>query len=390
MAATMPKIPGAMLGRHLGKKPVDEAKRKKLLPLRPFLKFAARPVPPVSDWSAKAPRALSSMMDNDREGCCVATTIMKQGAVHAGNRPGGSEYVASDAETSRLYHDIGGPGDNGLVIIEALQFARDRGFKVGGQVHKIDGFASIEPTDLATMDAGAHWFGGLHVGVLLPRDWYNHAENGDVWDMTDSPVVGGHSIPFTARDANGFKLATWARQPRITRRAIASGRYVDECYAVLGHDWYNDAGIDTNAVNVEALKQALEAIRNGGTPDIPDDPNPPVPPPPPPPVPGGGNITLDGALKVLGQEFPIHLTGTLAAALAGLSVAGPNWWLIGGDVLDVLFAARRKDWAALMIAVEKLLTDLGVTWTAAEKMELSRALVASVETECLTRSKTLR
>jgi len=286
----------------------------------------------------------------------------------------------------RWYHQVGGPGDNGLYIIDALEYARDKGFTVGGVVHTIDGFVAVDHTNDALMNIALFLFGGLHVGVALPNDWYQNAEDHDVWDLTNSSIVGGHSIPFTGYDADTFRLATWARQPSITRRAVRDPRYVDECYATLGKDWYTKEGLDRNGVNVVALKAALETIRQGGTPVIPDDPNPPPPPPPPPPgpPPAPGTFTARGFLKVFDQQLPIELEG-LIGQVAGMQPS-LNWFLIIGDVAAIIAALRGRDWVALMAAVEKLLKDLGVSFSADDRHALAAAMMASADTLELTRN----
>lgn len=384
MPATTPKFAGAILGRHLGRKAPIPEQRAKVIPLRNFVKLAARPVPATCDLFTKAKRTLSSMMGNDEQGDCVAVTVFKELGIDTAEVPGGTEKTGSTSEVLRWYHQVGGPGDNGLYIIDALNFARDKGFTVGGVVHKIDGYVSVDHTDDALMNVALILFGGLHVGTALPNEWYQNAEDHDVWDLTNSGIVGGHSIPFTGYDAETYKLATWARQPRITRRAVRDPRYVDEVYATLGKDWFGRDGIDMNGLNVDALKAALEVIRQGGTPEIPTDPNPPPtppgPPPGPPPVPG--ELTLEGSLEVFGQLLPIKLKGRFAQGL--VNGLGANWIVIARDVLAIITALGRRDWVALMTAVEQLLKDIGISFSADERHAFAAALMASAETLQLT------
>jgi len=152
----------------------------------------------------------------------------------------------------------------------------------------------------------------------------------------------------------------------------------------LGKDWYNADGLDAHGLNVKALKEALEAIRAGGTPDIPDDPNPPPPPPPPPPpVPGNGS-TLDakGVLHFFDQKLPIELMGIITNPTN--SVSAPNWLAVIMDVAAILSALRARDWVAVVAAVEKLLKDIGGTFSADDRHNLAAALMASADTMPLT------
>jgi hypothetical protein len=386
MPPTMPKTPNAMLGRHLGRKEPTDEQRKKTLPLRNFLNLAARPVPPTDDYASKAQEALTKMMNNDAEGCCVITDLAKRFGIFNAYRPGGKILVATDKEVSAFYHAVGGPGDNGLVMVEAWDFCIKHGMKIGGTPHFMEGYASVDVTDDALVDAATHWFGGLSLGVALTRQQYMHAEDTDTWDIDGTNVVGGHAIPMTTRDSSRCKIATWARQPHITRRLLRSRGWCDEAYVLLGPEWFNSANIDVNGVNVDALREALKAIKNGGTPDIPTDPNPPPPPPGPPPGPPPvpGELTLEGYMEVFGQKLPLHLQGKFAGAM--VPSLGGNWLVIARDVWAIVTALGRRDWVALMTAVEQLLKDIGVTFSADDRHAFAAALMASADTLEMTRN----
>lgn len=380
MPPTLPKFADAIVGRHLGRIAPPAERKRKVLPLKNFVKLATKPAPPKCDYYTKAAQTLSQMMGNDMQGDCVAVTVFKELGIDTAHVPGGTQVTASTPEVLKWYHDVGGPGDNGLYILDALEHARDRGFKSGGVVHKIDGFVLVDNGNDELMNVALYLFGGLHVGVALPLEWYQNADDADVWDVTNTRIIGGHSIPFTGYDATHFKLATWARQPRITRAAVRDGRWVDECYATLGKDWYNAEGLTTHGVNVDALKQALEAIRAGGTPDIPDDPNPPTPPTPPQPPapPTPETITLKGTVDFFGNKLPVELAGAIAAAM--VPATAPNWIAVVVDVAAIIAALRARDWPGLLLAVEKLLKDIGGSFTAEDRRALASALMTSAET----------
>jgi hypothetical protein len=377
----MPRHPNAMMGRHMGRKPPTDGQRRKTIPLRPFVKLVGRPVPPTDDYASKAQPALTKMMGNDREGCCVATAIAKLLGIANAYRPGGSVLVATDAEVSTFYHQVGGPGDNGLYSPDALNYARDKGFRIGGQLHKIAGFASIDPTDSALLDAGFHWFGGLYYGVNLTSQQYNHAEDTDTWDDDGSGIVGGHAIPFTKRQPDGGTLATWARQPKATRRLMESQRWADEVYVVLAPEWFDAGGLDTNHVNVEALTAALQAVAAGGTPDIPPDPNPPDPNPPgpnpPAPTPHEWSHTFAAFGKVLRIYAGYEITDSekrLAERIA---------WGIIPDLWQLVKAIEAKDWEGALRAAAKVLADLGIVLPFAKLESLTRGLQAEYDTRVL-------
>lgn len=379
MPGTVPKFAGAVAGRHLGRKPATDAQRKKMIPLRPFLLLEARPVPPSDDYATQAQGVLTQMLDNDREGCCVATALAKVIGMMNAYRPGGKVVVATDAEVSRWYHAVGGPGDNGLYMPDAFNYAMTKGFTVAGQLHKIDGFCVIDNGDNALLDAAFHWFGGVQLGVNLTSRQYQNAEDTDTWEADGTPVVGGHAVPLTKRAADKFTLATWARQPSVTRACVNNRRWCDECYVVMGPDWFDSHGIDTNKVNVEALRAAFAAVKAGGTPDIPDDPNPPAPPDPNPPgpnppVPVPGDWTWEHTWTLntfLGQVL-VHLGVKLGAEQA--AGRGVNWWSLLTDVAALARAIWAKDWTAAATAALAVLADLGLKLGADSREALTGVL----------------
>jgi hypothetical protein len=322
------------------------------------------------------------MMDNDREGCCVATTIAKMMAMMNSYRPGGKVIVATDAEVSKFYHAVGGAGDNGLYIPDALSYLTAKGIVIEGKTHKIDGFAVLDAADNSIVDAACHWFGGIHIGVNLTQQQYENAEDTDVWDIDGTDVVGGHSIPITRRNTGELTIATWARQPRITRRLLNSNEWCDEAYVVFGPDWFA-GGKDLNGVNVEALKAALEAMRTGGVPIIPDDPNPPVPVPPVPVPPvGPGQWQGEGVMQLLGTALKMELTGTFAPP-SSLPTSF-DWFAVMGDALALFAAVRAKDWSVMAAALAKLLVDMGVSLSKDERQYMLIAISDAVELHTLT------
>lgn len=373
LTGTMPKFEMGAIGKHLGRLIPTDAMRAKCLPMRPFLDLAKRPVPTTDDYATKAQAALTMMMGNDREGCCVATTLAKELGIDTAYGSPGTPVVATDAEVSRLYHQIGGPADNGLYIPDALKWMATKGMTVGGAVHKIDGFAALDPSDDAMVDACCHWFGGLHLGVNLSVKQYQNAGDGDVWDIDGTRVIGGHSVPVTARTPDLLRIATWARQPSITRRLLRSRQWCDECYVTLGTDWWKAGGLDVNGVNVDALRAALAAVKAGGTPDIPADPNPPTPVPPTP----DQTLTLTGAMSFFGISMPIELSGVLPKHLTAPR-QGIAWWQVMTDVAAIVSAWAARDYAALASAVAKLLADLGVVLTPGERGRLNYALSSAL------------
>ncbi len=375
MPPTTPKFAGAVAGRHLGRKPATDAMKKRCLPFRNFVNLEAAHIPASCDYFTKATKALGQMMGNDAQGDCVAVTIAKKVGLDTANVPGGKEVVATTEEVLRFYHEVGGPADNGLYIPEALDYAMTKGIQIGAKRHQIEGYVSVDHTDPQLFRAACYYFGGAHLGVNLTNDWYQHAESTDVWVPNSSPIVGGHSVPVTGYTADKLKIATWARQPQMSVAALTDRRFVDECYAVLGKDWSNAAGIDTNGFNVSALREALNTIRNGGVPVIPPDPNPPTPPAPPVPDNGGTLLDTTGTLTLHGQTFAVSVVMSLVNNSP--APAQVNLWSLLTDITALNSAVMYRDWAGAAAALVRILGDLGITMTAAQVEAVVKRLSTS-------------
>src|SRR6185295_3554411 len=115
----------------------------------------------------------------------------------------------------------------------------------------------------------------------------------DVWDVTNSGIVGGHDVTPIDYDSKGVYVASWGRIYLITWAAWTSRKWLDEYYASLAPLWYGNDQVAPCGLKVDELRTDLDKIGNGIIPDI-TPPPPPPPPVPTPPVPYA--ITLGGDL----------------------------------------------------------------------------------------------
>lgn len=374
-------IGGAALTHKLGRRSPTPAQRARFVPIRNFLSLSARPIPTRDDYATKAQAALSQMMNNNREGCCVATWLAKLLGIFNAYRPGGSPIVATDAEVSAWYHAVGGPGDNGLVMEEALQYLLKNGMKIGGAVHKIDAFAYVDVRDTAVLDKAFHWFDGVGLGVNLTREQYANFQTGTTWDWNPrSPIIGGHAIPLTMRGPDRFRLATWAQQPDVTRSCVQNPAWAEEAWVCITKEMVDAKGLDGNGVQWEALLAAMDAVKHGGTPDIPDDPNPPSPDPGPTPQPW--DWEFDRTLHFLLWSMELHLG--VRFARAARDARGVDLLQLGKDLAALVFAFWQKDWISFAAALERVLADLGWSFSDEDMRGLVSALQTSHETRVLT------
>jgi hypothetical protein len=245
--------------------------RPNALRLGAYFDISAAVTPRVAvDYYTAAMPAIRQVLGNDQQGDCTIASIMHRiGTWVAATF--GTQAIGSSQEALSQYHQIGGPGDNGLMISDVLDWAKSHGFSVGGQIHKIDGYVSLNWTNKILTQVAVDVLGGATLGVALPQSW---ASSPDIWDVTNSPIVGGHDIPIVGYNNDGVIIATWGGIRTITWAAFLSDKYVDEAYVCLGTDWYANASKNPNGIDIATLRDDMNKIQGGTIPPL-DPVNPP-------------------------------------------------------------------------------------------------------------------
>jgi hypothetical protein len=230
--------------------------------------LAASPPPPSVDYAAKAMAALSRMYLNDQYGDCVIAGKYHAVGLWSGN-DAGSPVLGSDSEVYSSYQTICGPGDNGCVITDVLDYMRANGLPFGGVPHKIDGYINCNWRNKTLVQASIYLFGGLEIGINLPNAWTSAA----VWDVTNTQIVGGHLVFGVGYNAQGVQISSWGRIYTITWAAFQSTEWLEECYALLAPDWYGSDKLAPSGVDVATLRADLQKVGGGTVPPI----DPPLP-----------------------------------------------------------------------------------------------------------------
>ncbi len=268
--------------------------------------------PPASvDWAAKAMDSIKRVYLNDQYGDCVIAGKYHQVGVWSANdiTQGPQQIVlGTDQEVLNSYHTICGPGDNGCVITDVLDYMKSPGLLLSGKPHKIDGYVAIDWTNRLMVQVCLEVFGGLTIGINLPGDW---TCTNCTWDMTNSRIVGGHDICCVGYNDAGVQCATWGGLVTITWAAFMSKNWIEECYAELAPDWYGADNLAVNGIDVTTLKDDLAKLGGGVIPDPGPGPGPiPIPPGPTPvppgPTPTPGFVTIPDQILSVPGMFGTH------------------------------------------------------------------------------------
>lgn len=347
----------------LGRRPPRPGKRT--LALKQFFDPAKMSfTPPASiNRRERAASSIGHMYANDQLGdCVIAGKGHCFGLWSAVDSDSPGQIVGTDREIIDQYHRWCGPGDNGCVITDVLDAIQQEGMVMGGKRYGIDGYVSADWTSKLETQVVQYLFGASSIGIDLPAAW----TSADVWDVTNTQIVGGHDVTPIDYDEKGVYVSSWGRVYLITWAAWMSRKWLSEFYAILSPTWYNGDKLAPCGIDVSKLKAALEAIRNGQVPDI----DPPAPPPPPVPpgtgyvikVPAGlapGSYTVGGSgpgvdpvqlrnvINSLLQLLGISPLPQLAALAPG---AGAIPWPKVMAILSIIMAAMSKPLDAASIA----------------------------------------
>jgi hypothetical protein len=226
------------------------------------------PPPEKNFWEYKIPPATIGMYLNDEIGDCTIAEVAHHIMLLSAHT--GTMVVITDAQVQAMYSAISGydpsqtdasgnnPTDTGCAITDVLAYWQNTG--LAG--HKIDGWVSINPTNLNHRNLATYLFGGCSVGVQLPAAAQTQFSNGQEWfPVAGDQIEGGHCIMESGYGSAGRNFETWGKGDQKATNAWDQ-LYVDEVYCVLSKDWINIAsGLAPNALNYAALQTDLQAVK---------------------------------------------------------------------------------------------------------------------------------
>lgn len=315
--------------------------------------------PDKTSWADKALAAIRRMYANDQYGDCTIAAVFHLVGGWTGNDTSTCVTVP-DQEVIQNYMRLGAnPGrDDGSIPGDVMAAWRRGAVTVNGKPNAVAGALAIDWASAAEVKAALYLFGGLHLSIDLPGEWANNPRE---WatPQSASRIVGGHSVTIIDYTADGVVIGTWGSTRFMPWSVLAGLNRNTELYAILSPDWTNDDRLAPNGVDVAKLQTALDVLGQGG---LPDDPTPvPPPTPPEPPVPQtfpnyefhgylGHLIPIDG---VMTPDAPAHAAAAISPAV------------VFQDLFAVYQAYKTGSIPAVVDAVKKLLTDLGVIHPAA-------------------------
>jgi hypothetical protein len=243
----------------LGKKPARHDPRT--LHLRAFLRLESLPAIPPHHHQAEHVRRWPTLGNRRIHDCtCAAAGHL----IHAWTSRFGPAVILPTRVVERAYSQITGydprtgKRDTGADVLTVLNYWRKSGF--GG--HHIEAFASLERHHQLHIRAAIFLFGGVYVGLGLPRS----ARRKKIWRVPPSgphghgrpDSWGGHVVPIIGYDEHGLTAISWGRRQRMTWGFWQT--YCDEAYAVLARDLFDGQKKAPAGLDLKGLRAALAAL----------------------------------------------------------------------------------------------------------------------------------
>ena len=217
----------------------------------------ALPAAPVR-YGAYAARVQSWILgQNDRIGDCTCVGVAN--AILALSTLAGDARRLSDAEIVDFYASVSGyrPGDpdsdQGAAIEDVLSAWHRRGVATD----RLDGYASIEPSDHERVRQAIALLGPVDIGLDLPNGWMQ----APTWDVSTAGagIAGGHCVTAVGYDADGLQVVSWGQL--FTLSWAGWDGFVDEAHALLSRDALTRAGRDLGGVDWAGLEDFMRNIR---------------------------------------------------------------------------------------------------------------------------------
>jgi hypothetical protein len=203
------------------------------------------------------PSVTPTYYGNDLYGDC--TKAAYAGMVYSLSTAAGSSFNYTDAQVEQMYSECDGfdpakpktdNGSDGLTTLKYLQ-------KSGAFGHAPVAYLALQLGNAEEMRLGARYFGGLYMGVALPKAWQGET----TWDASPFGLTsgkwapwswGGHMIYGKARYTPDYlEFLSWKTTYKITWKAL--NIYPDELYCVIVPDFVSPDGFDSAKLQADLV-----------------------------------------------------------------------------------------------------------------------------------------
>ena len=156
--------------------------------------------------------------------------------------------------------DINNPSttDNGTDPTQGFSFLQSTGLWCSDGTYDKGGIAlSVNWNDPGEMQIAYQLTGGLMIGVQFPGAW----EDADLWDVTTSPIEGGHEIPAISDvkilPDGSIEIDSWGTKRVITAAAVTAN--CNQMTVVVAPDAFGPNGKSVQGFDSEQMLADAQA-----------------------------------------------------------------------------------------------------------------------------------
>jgi hypothetical protein len=218
-------------------------------------------LPPSSsnNYLGAVQRIICPMYGNDQYGDCVEADTAHTMVIRTANTS--SLVIPTKWQVLDLYQAVTGfiaadpSTDNGTEEPSMCQHLKEIGF-LG---HKLDDWATIDPTNFDRIKWCIQLFGFCRIGLNLPGYAEQQFTDGLPWDVSQSgdQTQAGHDVPLVHYDGDLFYACTWGKWKQPATRAFLT-KYCDEAHPELYYDWINKQGVAPSKLSLSTLEQRMK------------------------------------------------------------------------------------------------------------------------------------
>jgi hypothetical protein len=208
---------------------------KRTFKLAALLKPKVPKAPAEWDFDMDHPAIPTPMFGNDVHGDCVIAGRAHQ-TLRFEEIEQNAKLAITDTDVLREWHRENGNSEDGLVVLDALNMWRQKGWKACGKKYSIAAFAAIDRKDHSEVKTAIYLLTGAGMGMQVPKSAMQQIQVGKPWDVVAGPsgVPGpndGHYVYLCGYTKTGPVCVTWGRKQQMTWRFF--DRYCDELYAIV-------------------------------------------------------------------------------------------------------------------------------------------------------------
>lgn len=217
------------------------------------------PAPPASVDFTAGGAGYAGTLGNTTAGDCTIAGVghLIQGWTAMTGRPVVFTDAQALAEYSRVegYDPATGQPDDGMdetVVLEGWTGA-------GLYGTKLTAYSTVDPTNLTHIQQTIWVFGGIYLGLMLPRSAEQQTDAGQPWTRPwFSPILGGHCVVSQKYDQTYLYVDTWGQLQPVAWDFVQA--YFDAAYAPFSRLWLDAQGKSPGGLDAAALMGDLPAV----------------------------------------------------------------------------------------------------------------------------------